>query len=509
MKNEHPLIKYGKAIAIIDNNLNSNSIITSKHLLHSLQRQIEYFRVKPSEIFTEKSKIKYQFDNNKCTDGLKKLPEHGIFMAPNVIAEDGSANQTWKQCLDIIKALESSKNNSFNALLSITAVAGDYIRFSDRGGSNKATQKLSKHEAALSMIALITPDKPCIYENGNNIAIIPDLQLDEMIDFIRFFKDMLSHKTSSELFIGRVKKELKGNKKNPTITYKPIRPLLFNGNFPNPPKSTVLGTIALLATIGEFAKEAKYSVKANKVLNSLRETTMYLIRYGDAQSYTYNNHIIELAKEGSLRQIVDSIYYTKLYNQPEHARWDYNNPDYQKFDLFTARFLQLFNKATFKDFLAFRAEYPYQLKILFKTYFIKMEKIDSRIVSSARQLGKWLNKVAYFTAKAEIKEGSQNYKEKLREQKAKVLIELESAAFSAKSGDALMAQVITRAGRLSMMDVPPEADLFIECAINGELTLEQSKNLIIAFSRLNNSSEKTGETDEVSTENSNANYENI
>ncbi len=110
---------------------------------------------------------------------------------------------------------------------------------------------------------------------------------------------------------------------------------------------------------------------------------------------------------------------------------------------------------------------------------------------SGRELGKWLTLVAYITAKAEITESSQNYWEKLREQKAKVLIELESAAFSAKTGDALIAQVITRAGRLSGMDVPAEADLFMEKATSGELKLEQAQNLIIAFSRLKNAKENT------------------
>jgi hypothetical protein len=119
-----------------------------------------------------------------------------------------------------------------------------------------------------------------------------------------------------------------------------------------------------------------------------------------------------------------------------------------------------------------------------------MENIKPEIVNSARQLGKWLNSVAYFVAKSEIKEGSVNYWEKIREQKAKVLVELESSAFSAKSGDAMIAQVVTRAGRLSMMDVPAEADIFMEKAISGELSLEQSKNLIIAFSRLKNNTEK-------------------
>jgi len=121
---------------------------------------------------------------------------------------------------------------------------------------------------------------------------------------------------------------------------------------------------------------------------------------------------------------------------------------------------------------------------------MKMEKIDPKIVSSARELGKWLNKVAYFTAKAEVKAGTSNYWEELRRVKSKALIELESSTFSAKSGDALIAQAITRAGRLSGLDAPEVAALFMEKTASGELPLENAKNLLIAFSRLINKAEK-------------------
>ena len=115
-----------------------------------------------------------------------------------------------------------------------------------------------------------------------------------------------------------------------------------------------------------------------------------------------------------------------------------------------------------------------------------MERIDAEIVTSARQLGKWLNLVAYFAAKSEVREGANNYWDEIRKVKSKVLVELESSTFAAKSGDALVAQVITRAGRLSGMDAPESASLFMEKTMSGDLPLDCAKNLLIAFSRLRN-----------------------
>jgi CRISPR-associated protein Cas8c/Csp2 len=298
---------------------------------------------------------------------------------------------------------------------------------------------------------------------------------------------MLKSKTASDLMTGNIVEKTVGKGSSLKTTYEAKRPQIFKGNYPNPPRSSALGSISLLGAIGEFAKESEYSEFAKKVLESIKGATMYLVKYGGATTFTYNHHVIDLAKEGKLKQIIDSLYFSKLFNQDRRSS---TNSEYQKFDLFTSRFLQQFNYASFKDFLAFRAEYPNPVTILFNTYFIKMEKIDPKIVSSARELGKWLNKVAYFTAKAEIKAGSPNYWEELRRVKSKVLIELESSTFSAKSGDSLIAQAVTRAGRLSGLDAPESAALFMEKTASGELPLNNAKNLLIAFSRLINKAEK-------------------
>lgn len=272
-----------------------------------------------------------------------------------------------------------------------------------------------------------------------------------------------------------------------TLKYKPKRPNIFNGNFPNAPHSSALGSVALLGTIGEMTKEKDVSELAKKVLESLKDCNFYAIKYGDASVFSFNHSIIRLAERGKLRRIVDSLYYIVLYK--EGRRTTNNAFEYQKFDLFASRFLQIFNRPTFKDFLAFRAEYPYDIELLLNTYFCDMEKIDKEIVTSAKELGKWLNYVAYRSAQQEV--GTSSGWDDLIKAKAKILVELESSVFSAKSGDALIAYTITRAGRLSGFDAPTEASLFMEKAASGELPLEQAKNLLIAFSRLKSKKEET------------------
>jgi hypothetical protein len=177
----------------------------------------------------------------------------------------------------------------------------------------------------------------------------------------------------------------------------------------------------------------------------------------------------------------------------EDYRNSSNKIEYQKFDLFASRFLLFFNHTTFKDFFAFRAEYPHQLSILITYYFNKMNKIKKEIVESSKLLGKWLNLAAYIAADKSIDKDANERSKKVREQKAKYLVEIESSIFSARDGNSLIFQAITRAGRASGLDAPAGAELIMKEVISGDLKLESAKHMIIAFSRLRNKVEPKDE----------------
>ena len=487
----HPYIRYAQALIMNENDLKSCEEITSEQIITEIENGLNSFRLQPVQMIDGKDKVKFGYARIEKGD-----PKQGLFLAPNVMSKDKFSRFIWKEGNTLLTSLKKDSINKLDDIsMSVAPVAGEYLSFSLQGNIGRGNPKLSTFEHGLSAVTTLTPNKPCLQYRIDkrgmpemfNVCFIPDLPIEELKSFIQFFKWMLKTETANDLMYGNVVSTKLGKGNAEKITYEAQRPLIYRGNFPNPPRSSALGSVALLGTIGEFVKESEFSEQAKYVLESLKETTMYLVKYGGASTFTYNHHVIDLAKEGKLKNIIDSLYYSKLFNQDRRSS---SNSEYQKFDLFISRFLQLFNHAAFKDFLAFRAEYPNPVTILFNTYFIKMEKIDPTIVSSARELGKWLNKVAYFTAKAEVKAGTTNYWEELRRVKSKALIELESSTFSAKSGDALIAQAVTRAGRLSGLDAPEAAALFMEKTASGELPIENAKNLLIAFSRLINKAEK-------------------
>lgn len=478
----HVYLKYAIALLMEEYGLQTEQEITFKEIKEELEKGLNTFSVKPIDDYCGQTKVQYGFTKEK--NDAKKY----IFLAPNTIASEMKAsnlyNAVCKTCseenIDLLKPYKISQSE--------VPTSGEFNAFSDNGNIGRGKPSATVFDQCLALITSTTALKPCLqYKSGtgklsiDNTCLIPDLDISDLRDFIRLFKRIRIQKLDSSLMVGRVNCE-----KGKTLKYIPKRPNIFNGNFPNAPHSSALGSVALLGSIGEMTKEKDVSELAKKVLESLKDCNFYAIKYGDASVFSFNHSIIRLAERGKLRRIVDSLYYIVLYK--EGRRTTNNAFEYQKFDLAASRFLQMFNRPTFKDFLAFRAEYPYDIELLLNTYFCDMEKIDKEIVTSAKELGKWLNNVAYRSAQQEV--GTSPGGDDLIKAKAKVLVELESSIFSAKSGDALVAHTITRAGRLSGLDAPAAASLFMEEAASGELPLEQAKNLLIAFSRLKSKKEE-------------------
>ena len=478
----HVYLKYAIALLMEEYGLQTEQEITFKEIKEELEKGLNTFSVKPIGDYCGQTKVQYGFTKEK--NDAKKY----IFLAPNTITSEMKASNLYNAVCETCSEENINLLRAHDITQSEVPISGEFNRFTDKGTFQRGKSKATVFDQCLALITSTTALKPCLqYKSGarkismDNTCLIPDLEISDLQNFIRLFKRIRIQKLDNSLMVGKVKCD-----KGKTLKYIPQRPNIFNGNFPNAPHSSALGSVALLGSIGEMTKEKDVSELAKKVLESLKDCNFYAIKYGDASVFSFNHSIIRLAERGKLRRIVDSLYYVVLYK--EGRRSTNNAFEYQKFDLFASRFLQKFNRPTLKYFLAFRAEYPYDIELLLNTYFCDMEKIDKEIVTSAKELGKWLNNVAYRSAQQEV--GTSPGGDDLIKAKAKVLVELESSIFSAKSGDALVAHTITRAGRLSGLDAPAAASLFMEKAASGELPLEQAKNLLIAFSRLKSQKEE-------------------
>ena len=492
--------RYGLALTMLNNKLDSPEEVTPEMLISELENGQNHFRVEPLPFNIENKSVEFRYLNKDffCKNparigsqgksivqvGKDVSAEVKYFLAPTVITSNKGAGNAWKAVSDTQAELKGGKLlSSKEATMSLMPLSGKI----NNGKQSQSNSKSSLIEVASCAITTFTPDKPALLPKlmsgeTDTACIIPDLELKDLKRFIHLFRKMLKSGTK-ELLFGKVNT----NKNKAEIDYSFQRPKICSGNFPYAPRQSALGCVGLLGAIGRWAKEANCGDEGKHVLDSLKSRPIYIVEYGNAKSVSFGHWIVELAKNDFLSDIIDAIQYSKILSEEKR---DLSSAKYQLFFLFVSRFFQLFEQKSFQDFLSIRAEYPQELEKLFNTYFINAMQKDETIVQSARALGQWLNKTAYWAARKEAENRDKtNDKEMIRKLKAKFLAEMESTVFAAKSHDALLAQVVTRAGRLSQSDAPNGATLFFDAVASGKLTLEESKNLIIAYSRLRSTSE--------------------
>lgn len=479
----HPLSRYGLALVLRKNGLDQSSIeqVSHKMLIEELYEGLRKFRMYTDNDpeLSESLIYKYygieDFDEKPSLIQSAGLSGKGMFLSQNILTEEKSAKQVFGAIKKIINLLESRTdlNKSEKITMSISPISGKI----NHGKVSQSNSSSSLLEVSCFAIGNSHPLKPSFSINNLNFGLIPDLPIDELIIFIDFLDLMFSDCHPKLL-----------NAKSKDGKYR--RPPIIRGNYPDAPYHPVFGPVGLIASIGKWSNEADIP-EGRKILNMVKEVPIYLFGYGKAEVLKFSHYLVELAKENKLYKIILNLENSILISE---ERKSFDNPKYQQFHLFTSRFLQLFNKPSFKDFLSFRAYYEPEVVHLLNIYFINIElkqlnmAIAKEIVVSAREMGRWLNYAAYKAAvQIEVKAAG---KDAVLKSKAKFLVELESAAFSSKSGDELISHLVTRAGRLTGMDVPPEAQEFMDATCSEIITREQAQHLVTAYSRLRNKYEK-------------------
>jgi hypothetical protein len=490
MISNHFYTRYGLALLMQEKNISQIEDITPTMLGSLIQTGLDHFRLQPIVSSEDNDKIKFQYAKEKfLSNNTKYISKHcneGFYLSPNIITIDLQAMNSWRALLKTKKMLlENVKlTKSEKATMSIMPLTSKF----NNGKTSQSSPSVSFLEACLCLITTSTPYKPALHTREKisyiSTAIIPDLELNDMVKFISLFKDMQLTQVNN-MMEGSIKRE------EDKLEYR--RPNLSNGNFPHAPRRPELASAALLGAIGRFAKATEYpNTNAEEVLEKLINRPIYIISYGKAQSVTYNHYIVDLAKNNRLNTIIDALGRFVAYSSDTKNKKNIKQKR-NIFFLFASRFLQLFDKQSFREFIATRGEYPKELKVLLTTYYRNVMKIDPKVINSAHALGHWLNQIAYFASANENK--GKSYQD-ITDGKAKIIVELESSAFSAKTPTALVSQIITRAGRISGQDAPKEVQLFIQKVIAGELgesekeSLENAKNMIVVFSRIRSSKEE-------------------
>lgn len=477
---DHPCIKY--AIALFDKKYDE---ISNQDLINELNQSLEKITLEASQL---------PIGGKYIYTPTSKLPNKNSNIIPASYVLSPDFEKLCEEVSKVISLLQENKNKKCEIKQSVLPISKEYVRFSDKGGGKTNASVLAK-DYALLILTTLTDKKPCISELEDKtwaqVSVLPDMSLEQTRCFISVF-ERLKEQKCKDLMEADVKK---GKKQEP------CKPKIYNGNFPNSVRSTALKILSVLGAIGEIEKDL--SSNAERALEGIRDNPMLIISSnGRAKTIAVNNHIIDIAQEGKLHVIIDSLYYSKFYMYKGLGRQDYTklksydinkeefDIKYETYDYYLSNFLTLFNHHSFAEFLACRMEYPITVRYIFNKYFMTMENISKEIIESAEALGTWLNSVAYSVAKREVAPKTdwallkEDQKVKLTEKKYKFLVEMESSIFSAPDSISLISHTIARAGRLSDSDAPSESALFVKAAMNGEISVDVAKNLLIAFSRI-------------------------
>jgi len=372
----------------------------------------------------------------------EQVGENGYFVRPHVLLADGQLN---------------GRYGFINSPLPDKEIIQRYYPPATKlsvGKASASNVKKTRLFALACTVTTLTPLKAARRTGGSDRgAVIPDLPLPTLISYLDLYLD------------------LQPSLPAPTqgVTNDDGKPYLLQnrGTFSDPPPGWTFGTLGVVAGIGSWARENGFFDDAKPVLDALSRRRVYIIdTSGENRSETAGSHIAELAERGVLRPALDNAW--KIQTEA-------NEEDVQRV---LRRWLLRFNSSYFRDFLALRATYPPSFSPLIDAYF--MPQYDSSLIDSARAAAQHINSQAYHAAEGSTQDAK-------RQNKQIVLSGLESTLYDCDDGPELIARVSVQVGRLTGADFPAEAQEFFDQTTAGELTLEEARNLLVAYMRLRGS----------------------
>lgn len=504
----HPYPRYGVAAALIEmreqgifledlTDPKTTAKLAADVIDRLLNRYTLWTQDKPLDEATTQLDFTY-LEGKKVDPGQKsgQGAGNGYYLAPHIITNDKSSSKTVAEARTIRSLLLKAKEED---LLKPQKLKRSFAPLTGKINNGKASMtepKADLLEAAFTLITTLTEYKPASQivkgKSFVNATIIPDLPLVDgdstpLIDFVRLFAD-LQYKVDAGFKEGTSPYRSVMDPKNRVYR----RPPIFSGNYPNAPRDKSLGVVSLVAAIGAWAKDNEpfegdsRTAYATRILDMLADHPLYIVSYEEFRQESFGHHLVGLSIKTDLPAIVRSVHRATLFNVESTK-----DPKYNLYKFFFDRFLQQFSQATFRDFLATRAEYPTTLSPLIEQYMATAHKeLSPELVKSARAYGQSLNRAAYRAAKKEEEEDIKGGRKPrpLQELKNRILVQFESTILSAKSTTALLSQMGIIAGRLTGNEISNDAELFMETVAAWPPTKENlslAQELVTAFMRLN------------------------
>ncbi len=496
----HPLPRYGLATAVAQwlerheeppamNTEEDYALLAKESLEHN--RGQFMLKAEPAGVDADKRIFKsVKSEDLKPGKANGQVTATGYFTAPHVLTGNNAADLN-KEMLNLIKELGSGKFKNYELKRSFAPLVSKI----NAGSSSMSNPKVDLLTAAFTAVAVSSPSKAAAfnYKEVSNVGVIPDLDYTgdhdshPLLDYL-YVLDKVTKGIGNDAAIGAYREKDK----------RYLRPPLFNGNFKHALRNVQLGSVGLLAAIGQWITENKDELPEDAalgeaVLEQLANRPIYLFGYQDNRQEQFGHHLVELSQDGYLYTLLKDNWKVEFYDIKSEKK--YSDPKYKHFQRNLDHFLRFFTDASFKNFLATRATYPPSFFHLLNKYFMH-SKIPQPIVDSAMEFGRSINMAAYYGAKEDLANDKKTDRD-LGDYKHRILSSLEGNIRSAKTPDELLARISTILGRMTKRDITAKADVFMNGLLTQDIELDQGKNLLLAFMRLNQYKAKKSATEDV------------
>ncbi|NBC17348.1 MAG: hypothetical protein GVY18_08560, partial [Bacteroidetes bacterium] len=425
---DHPYPRYGLATTLVqagEANDWRSALNDSAHLVRLARRAVEdglnHFRLHTTANLDEATELRYRYLSNEELETSGQKADDGYLIAPHVVIDDQNSRYLIKEARGFLDDL--SRGIDPDAVAEMKRSFAPFTTKLNEGTASLSNPKSTRLEAVFSLVAALTRVKPATQVDFTNQVMIPELNLEGMIRFVQLIGAMQDSELEDPFTLRRPEDS------------KRKRPPIFDGNYPNAPRSSVFGPVGLMGAMGQWARRANRLPEVKPVLKQMAGRPIYLVSYNGKlmrQEYV-GHHAARLAQEHNLPAIIDSLYRARFYNEENNAP---DSPTRKNFFQMASRFLQLYTRPAFRDFLAFRVQYDRIFSPIITDFIMSEYQMDRDIVRSARAYGAYLNRVAFIIAKEEVEQNKEQEGggtgRDLYEAKARALAQLESTALSAR-----------------------------------------------------------------------------
>lgn len=475
----HPIPRYGVAAAIRYLEIPPTPFMEKddlgKIVAQSLSESLNRFMLRPT---IKANEAHFTYLPAKEVDPGKKsgqISANGCYSAPHIITGNNAAGIV-KETKGILQLLEKGQlTKNYELKRSFAPM----IAKMNAGKASMSNPKVDLLVAAFTAYAALTDLKPAAYANGNT-GLFPDVP----------FYDEKTASYPLLQFISVFQKLQRGGEGSGSLTIKYdgknfYRPPIFQGNYHEAPRSMSLGAVPLIAALGKWVEKQQIQrQEAEQTLLWLAGRPIFSMSDSATSQDSFRHHLVKLALEGELHNVIQHLSRVNLIGVDDGKK--YGNPKWKLFLMHFDHFLRFFTTSSFQNFLAYRATYPAEFFTLLKTYFMNEQKYSDDLINAAVVYGQSINRAAYLSAKAEDEDDKRKGRASrgLKKYKHRVLLQLESIVQSAKTNSELIARLNAQVGRLTMNDIPSDAQPFLLAVINNKVDMEDAKHFITAFMRL-------------------------